>query len=313
MSTEHVSEENPVQSTLSYASVKMRGVIRLTRWKEYVTWVFPLTAFGALLSGKPMDFRLLLVMLANTLVVAYAFMINDVEDAPDDAREAHRAAKNPITNGELTPLQGWAVSMLAAVATMVLFWLAGTQVFIVGMITLVLSHLYSWKPIRLKAFPVVDVVSHSLMLSGLLFLAGYYAYDSNPGPVWLVALVVTLISVYGQLYNQLRDFDMDVQAGLKNTAITIGKRNAQMLMYGSVGLAVVLFFVAVALQVVPLWVLVVPLIGIPALAFFTRPSATDSRGTKAVDFSGSIQTQALLVLNATVAVWLVVSIIGAIR
>jgi 4-hydroxybenzoate polyprenyltransferase len=215
-------------------SVKMRGVIRLTRWREYVPFVIPLTVFGAILSAQPqnhnLDWRLALTIIANSLAVGYAFMINDIEDATDDAREEARAARNPVASGELTPHQGWAASLSVAIVTLVLYGLVGVWPFIIGSLTLALSHFYSWKPVRLKAWPVTDILSHSLMLSGLLFLSGYFAYGTNPGLVWMVAAAATLLSVYGQLYNQLRDYDMDVAAGLFNTAIVVGKRNARLLM-----------------------------------------------------------------------------------
>src|SRR5262245_2351198 len=168
----------------------MRGVVRLTRWREYVPFVIPVTSLGAILAAQAhntrLDWRLLVTILANILAVGYAFMINDIEDAPDDAREAGRAARNPVANGELTPRQGWVASLTVAAATLVLYGLAGIWPFIIGVLTLALSHCYSWKPIRLKAWPVTDIVSHSLMLSGLLFLAGYFAYGTEPGLVWLV-------------------------------------------------------------------------------------------------------------------------------
>ncbi|MBI5957294.1 MAG: hypothetical protein HY866_01070 [Chloroflexi bacterium] len=85
--------------------------------------------------------------------------------------------------------------------------------------------------VRLKTLPVVDVISHLLMLSSLLFLAGYYAYNAEPGPAWWAAAGVGLISAYGQLYNQLRDFDLDRAAGLFNTSCFLGRQNTQRVMY----------------------------------------------------------------------------------
>jgi 4-hydroxybenzoate polyprenyltransferase len=288
-------------------TAKMRGVVRLTRWKEYVPFVIPVTSLGALLAAEPqhiaLDWRLAVTILANILAVGYAFMINDIEDAPDDAREADRAARNPVASGELTPRQGWVASLSVAAVTLVLFGLVGVWPFIIGSLTLALSHFYSWKPIRLKAWPVTDILSHSLMLSGLLFLAGYFAYGSNPGLVWLVALAATLLSVYGQLYNQLRDYDMDCAAGLNNTAIVVGKRNARLLMYSSVVLALILMVYAMYRQIIPLWIISVPLLIAPIFYFVRTP--TDSRGQVAAEISGTVQMQFLIIANLTIAVWLV--------
>ncbi len=298
-------EEDVVQPDI--ITLKMRGVIRLTRWREYVPFVIPVTALGSILAAEPnnaaLDWRLAVVILANILAVGYAFMINDIEDAPDDAREAARAARNPVACGELTPRQGWVASFGVAALTLVLYGLVGVWPFIIGVLTLALSHLYSWKPIRLKAWPVTDVVSHSLMLSGLLFLAGYFAYGTNPGLVWLVALAATLLSVYGQLYNQLRDYEMDKAAGLFNTAIVVGKRNAQLLMYSSVAMALILMLYAIYVQIIPLWIVSVPLIIAP-IFFFVRLPQTDMRGGASANISGNVQVQFLILANTTIAVWL---------
>ena len=79
-----------MQATLSN---QVSGLVQLTRWQETIPFVVPLTLMGALMAlqtagdGQGVDLRLLAVMAANILVVTYAFMINDIEDAPDDARD----------------------------------------------------------------------------------------------------------------------------------------------------------------------------------------------------------------------------------
>ena len=83
---------------------QIRGLIQLTRWQEYVPFVVPLTLLGGLLAARPngidLDWRLVAVTLANILAVAYAFMINDIEDAPDDARDPARRDGRGQETGE---------------------------------------------------------------------------------------------------------------------------------------------------------------------------------------------------------------------
>ncbi len=290
----------------SQLGIQIRGLIRLTRWKEYVSFVVPLTVMGALLAAQPgrvpLDWRLLAVVGANILAVAYAFMINDIEDAPDDARDPARAARNPISNGEIGVRMGYAVCRVVGAVTLILYALGGLSVFLIGAATLLLSHFYSWRPVRLKAWPVTDIVSHSLMLSGLLLLAGFFAYGSHPGIVWLVAAAATLISIYGQLYNQLRDYEMDKAAGLRNTAIVLGAANARRAMYLSVGLAGLCLLAAIARQVFPLWLGLALLVSI-ALSMLYRPNG-DMRGSSAAEFGGSAQAQSLVAINLTIGIWL---------
>jgi 4-hydroxybenzoate polyprenyltransferase len=248
-----------------------------------------------------LDWRLLAVTAANILAVAYAFMINDIEDAPDDALDPERAARNPVTSGQIGLRVGYAACRVVAALTLCLYAVGGLWALGIGGITLLLSHLYSWRRVRLKAWPITDIVSHSLMLSGLLLLAGYYIYHTQPGIVWVVAGAVTLISVYGQLYNQLRDYDTDKAAGLRNTAIILGENNTRLAMYLAVGLAAACTLAAIIREAFPLWLGLVLLVSV-AFSMLFRPK-TDMRGSKVVDTSGSYQVQGLMVANLTIAAW----------
>jgi 4-hydroxybenzoate polyprenyltransferase len=292
---------------------QLQGLIQLTRWKEFIPFVIPLTILGALLAARPnetlLDWRLVAVILGNILAVAYAFMINDIEDAPDDALDPDRAARNAITSGRVGLRVGYAACRVIAAATLILYAFGGLTVLGIGVATLLLSHLYSWRPVRLKAWPVTDIVSHSLMLSGLLLLAGYFLYDNQPGIVWLVAASVTLISVYGQLYNQLRDYDMDKAAGLYNTCIILGEKNARRMMYLSIALALACMLTAIVRGAFPFWLPFVVLIAIPISIFFAP--TTDLRGSKFVESSGgSMQVKSLFILNAVSVAWLTQAIVA---
>lgn len=291
---------------------KTRGIIRLTRWKEYVTYVTPLTAFGAMLALRAtesaLDWRLLVAIAANTLAVAYAFMINDIVDAPDDALEEARAARNPVTCGEISIWEGWTVSGVVALGALGLYALLGLPALITGVITLALSHFYSWKPVRLKAYPITDVVSHSLMLSGLLLVVGFYCYHHDLFAIWSVVLAMTLVSTYGQLYNQVRDYDMDRAAGLYNTTIMLGKRVTFVLMYAALITAALLLVYALIIGLIPWWLVGVVAISIPLIYLFR--SRADARGGNAVDLSGTVQLQVLMAANFAVIVWMIAQALG---
>lgn len=293
------------------SGTQIQGLIQLTRWKEYIGFTVPLTVLGALMAvqqeGAGLDWRLVAVTLATFLVVAYAFIINDIEDAPDDALEESRRQRNPVSAGRVSLRVGYIALAVVALVTLGLYALGGSYAFLIGVVTLIISHLYSWRKVRLKAWPITDIVSHSLMLSGLLFLAGYFTYGITPGIIWFVFLGVTLFSSYGQLYNQLRDFAVDKEAGLHNTAILLGERNAKGLMYAMAILAAACFVIGIIGGAFPAWLLIVVIIAVP-VSFLFRPRK-DFRGTEFVDASGAIQQQALFVFNAVALVWLVVELI----
>ena len=292
----------------------MRVWLQLSRWQEFLPFVLPLTVLGALLGAeaadRSLDARLLASLAGNLLVVAYAFMVNDIEDAPDDALDAARASQNVVASGRLSVRAAYLGSALVAIGALACFALGGQRVWITGAVTLALAHLYSWRPVRLKKWALVDVVSHALMLSALLFLTGFWLYGAALGTAgWLLA-AAALLSAYGQLYNQLRDAATDRAAGLRNTTWLLGARGARLAMYATVALGAYCVLQALRAGLFPLGAGVGVLVALPLALLLPRwaQRGLDMRGSAAADPSGALQAQALLLLNGLVAGWLVAAL-----
>jgi 4-hydroxybenzoate polyprenyltransferase len=284
---------------------KLNAILRLTRWREHVPFTIPLTVIGAMLAVTPnnldLDWRLLWVTIANILAMSFAFMINDVEDAPDDALNPRKKARNPISNGTLTYREGSWASWLTCGVALVLYALGGGWAFGLGFSTLLLCYLYSAHPFRLKARPITDIVSHVLMLSGLLVMVGYFTYHREPGIAWAVIAAAILFSAYGQFYNQLDDYEVDKAAGLKNTVVLLGKIPTTLLMYGAALGAIVCMAAAILGGAFPVWLGTIVLITAFVGALFKWD--TDMRGNQA-DTSGKVQKPALLIANIVALIWL---------
>ncbi|MFP4323910.1 MAG: UbiA family prenyltransferase, partial [Anaerolineales bacterium] len=179
----------------------MQTFIKLTRWREFIPFTLPLSLLGGLLAHRfapdvTLDWRLLAIVVANCLAMSYAFMINDIEDAEDDKHgNPERAARNVIASGELTPRVAWIASSLIATIALGLYALGGLETFLTGGVIVVLAHLYSWKPVRLKSLPLLDIISHVLFLSALLLLAPYLIYTSTLQPeIWAMMISAALFS-----------------------------------------------------------------------------------------------------------------------
>jgi 4-hydroxybenzoate polyprenyltransferase len=268
-----------------------------------------LTLLGGLIAygvrDESLDWRLFAVLVANLAAMAYAFMINDIEDAEDDAHEAARGSRNPITTGEVTRQQGWMAAVLMVVVALVGYWLGGINAFVTGVVILVLAHLYSWKPIRLKALPLVDILSHASFLAMLLFLAAFFIYSTDIGEIWILAIGTFLISAYGQLWNQVRDYEADRAAGLKNTASVLGQSLTQMLAHASIFGFLGTVLISIYLGFFPLWLAFVLLIATPIVLYLGRHNTTDMRGSETEDFVGKTQEQWLIVFILVLLAWLI--------
>lgn len=287
----------------------MQGIIKLTRWQEFLLFTTVLTLVGGLVAyevrDETLDWRIAAVLIANLAAMAYAFMINDIEDAEDDAHQAERGSRNPITMGEVSKQQGWIAAIAMVIVALIGYWLGGTTVFITGIVILVLAHLYSWKPVRLKALPIVDILSHANFLAMLLFLAAFFIYSTDIGEIWILAVGTFLISAYGQLWNQVRDFEADRAAGLKNTASILGKSLTQILAYGAIIGFITSVLISIYLGFFPIWLALVFLIATPVVLYLGRHNTTDMRGSETDDFVGKTQEQWLIIFIVVLLAWLV--------
>lgn len=288
-----------------FMSQNLSGLLALTRWKEHVLFVVPLTIIGGLLAlseGGVLDERIIFALFGNIATVSYAFMVNDMEDAPDDARDAHSNSRNPIASGKISVTSAQVFLWFMAAIALAMFLYVGHIVFAVGVMTLVLSHLYSWRKVRLKALPITDIVAHVLMLSTLLLLTGYAVYSNDFSSIWLIISGVTLFSAYGQIYNQLRDIEADRQAGLRNTTILIGEKRAHMLKNAFIALAALCLGTAIYQGYFPTWLIIPAVCGVPLVLY--RKSHTDMRGSIAIDASGALQFRLMILINIITASWL---------
>jgi 4-hydroxybenzoate polyprenyltransferase len=240
---------------------RIDGTIRLSRYREFLWFVLITTLLGVVSSGGAFGIRMITVLIANWLAVAFIFMINDVEDAPDDALCPHKAARNPIVSGLLPHRVGWWVSAVVALIAGFLYLLLGLGPALWGWVGLLLGYLYSWKKIRLKNFPVVDVLSHSMMLAGCQFLAAYCTFTPGAYWWWPFPFIMTVsISMYGELFNELRDFQKDREAGLTHTALLLGYRPTTVVMYLVLGIGILSAVIALlGVMIFPFWVLLVTL------------------------------------------------------
>ena len=289
---------------LRWARRPLKGLLQLTRYREYVLFVCVTTLMGAKLGGGDFDLRLLIVLAANILVVGFAFMYNDVEDAPDDAMDEKKARRNPISAGIISPRMGKLACVVVSALLLGLYGLLGPLPFLLGGFCLALAFLYSWRIARLKAVPVADLISHSLSLAGLQFLCAYFVFDQGKPYSWLLFLSVVFVSVYGELSNEMRDIVVDQKAGIRHTADLIGLKWTKVLMVICIIGALGVLTSFLVMQVIPVWLLVVPAVLGPML--FAEQLWKLIRGkANVVEDREAFHDPAMLVMVVTILAWFV--------
>ncbi len=242
--------ETPLKSTLI-------GLAKLTRFDEHVFFVLITTFLGAAVGQATFGWRLLAVLGANLLAVSFAFMINDIEDAPEDAFSEKNYARNPVSSGLISPQLARAAAVGVVLLSIGLFALLGLQPLMFGLACLLLGWMYSVKSIRLKTMPYVELISHGLLLAGLPFLCGYFTFAARFNSTWFWPFTFVISArIIIVLYGELRNIEQDLLARIHPTVHLLGERAATNLMIAMVVLvascgAVSFFFI----NLVPAWVL----------------------------------------------------------
>jgi 4-hydroxybenzoate polyprenyltransferase len=252
--------ETPLKNTLT-------GLAKLTRFNEYVYFVVITTMLGIAAAEGAFQWRLIVLLVANWLAVSFGFMINDIEDAPDDAFSEKNYNRNPVSSGLILPRTAWVATLSIGIISASLFAIAGFWPFVFGMVNLTLGLLFSIKSVQLKMVAVVDLLAHGLLLAGLPFLSAFSAFSPALNRTWIWPFIfVMCISIYYELHDEIQDYSRERPSRRRQTTLLLGEKTTNSLMTALVILGVfsgVLSFFWINL--IPAWVLLVMLVLVIAL------------------------------------------------
>ena len=221
----------PIGRVYAYVNMKISTLVGFTRVKEYIlqlTLSIPLILFYSPESLKTLSF--LKVNLAILFLTAFAFSYNDIEDSIDDKQDSDKAVRNLVSSGRVERIEGLTISFALLVAGVALSYLIGYIPFILSVALASISFLYSWHGVRLKSTPYIDLALHSLIVGGLQFLILYLSFEPLNMELLYPLSFVILGSMASDVSQELRDFWVDRECGIRNTVQSIGLRNAYILL-----------------------------------------------------------------------------------
>ncbi len=181
----------------------IKGLIKLSRLSAYFYAVVITTLVGVTTSRSIIDWKLFIVVAGNLLGVSFAFVVNDIKDAPDDVLSGQKTNRNPISSGLVTTKTARLVAFSAAILSLGLLALLGYWTLAIGCLNIFLGFFYSIRRVRSKVIAFRSILSHSLLIAGLPFMAGYFTYTSRLAGQWFWPFIFLLtISITGELHHQ---------------------------------------------------------------------------------------------------------------
>jgi 4-hydroxybenzoate polyprenyltransferase len=197
----------------------LKHIYNLARPWEYYGFSVLITTLGLLLAQVTDSSLILRVICANFLACMFIFVINDIEDREYDALDEVKRLRNPLAGGVMQVRHANIFCWLLFTISLLLYLSLTTVTFFYGLSLLLLGFFYSWKKVQLKSKPFLDLVSHGLYFGPLLLLAGF---STSPTVVTyhivFMCIAVFLLSIIGDINNEIRDHEVDRLSGIRNTA-----------------------------------------------------------------------------------------------
>lgn len=266
------------------------GIAKLTRYNAVWGFAILQTLLGALITENQVEpVKLLIVVIANSLAVTFAFMINDVEDAEDDAMDPKKQKRNPISAGLISKRTGYLASFVFALVSVIFFLVLNLEAALVGFAIIAIGFLYSWKKVRFKGMPILDMFTHAMFLAGGVVLAAFLSFSDINIKILLPFIAVSLFSMAGDLFNELRDFEVDQKSNLKNTASLLGYQRTLLLKNGLMAASIILIIVFAfqAFHLINTTALLIGLLGVMIVALvnvvFLKKRITDFDNSMLID------------------------------
>ncbi|MBU6997909.1 MAG: UbiA family prenyltransferase [Theionarchaea archaeon] len=161
----------------------------------------------------------------------FMFVVNDYFDAPHDLRDPTKGTRNVFCSERYRQF-GIAVLYTSSGVSLALAASITWAVFVPILLLNVLALLYSAPPVRLRDRMYWDWI-FVFFWKGLIIAASYLyflgvRFTTEPF-VWGSLFILLLISLHGQMDNQIRDFHVDKVSSASHTVQKLGRNTSHIL------------------------------------------------------------------------------------
>ncbi len=202
----------------------LKNVIRLSRFEDYYHTVILATVAGMLLSGT-YTLHVVPLILANMFYMAFSFAFNNSQDYKEDRKDKKKS--NVVSRGRIKYSDAVIVSFIFLLLSVSFIVMTKIELIFIYAPAILLSFLYSWRKVRLKTKPMIDVFIHGFAFGGIFVLSGYLLSGSLDEISTAFFLAAFFASASVEILNEIRDFNGDKSQSFRTTAIVLGKKNAR--------------------------------------------------------------------------------------
>ncbi|MDP3063798.1 MAG: UbiA family prenyltransferase, partial [Chloroflexota bacterium] len=180
------------------------------------------TLCGVYLGGglaMVLSYSALRAALAMSLIVAFSFALNDLQDVEADLSNK---PNRPIPSGRISKRFGYICASALAVAGIAVASTLGVQIAVFAIVLTALSVCYSW---RLKGTPLFGNGLVALLIASMLLFGALVAGNVTLA-VWEGFVLTSLFAFSTEIIYTIRDEEADRKAGVRTVAVRLGRVRA---------------------------------------------------------------------------------------
>lgn len=170
-------------------------------------------------------FIILEAFLGLWLVLCYVMAVNDCFDVEDDKLKSEITSKKLVVSVEISFRDALLLSLTMLILGLTLSWLVSTYFFLIVLLIVGLSTLYSVPPVRFKRIFPFSTIGESVG-AFLPFLSGYAILGPLDIKVLIVSVFFGLITIHWRFYHEAWFYEVDRKTGKQTFAIVYGPKTA---------------------------------------------------------------------------------------
>ncbi len=204
------------------SSYKIQELIRISRFPHFWLWTSGLFFWGALLGQKEEGFSTLDKWDTSLLLLFFIFPANVFLNAINDTFDYETDHLNPRKQSLESTVAKNGKNKMLLLSFIALFPLALVIPFVSPIITILMAIwiatilAYNLPPLRLKQYPVFDVIFGGLGHFTLIGIMGYTAATGNLPPLPFV-VIISGFTAANHIFGASFDAPYDLRAGILNT------------------------------------------------------------------------------------------------
>jgi len=165
-----------------------------------------------------------IVLVANVLLVAHVFVLNDWSNLTEDLKDPNRA-KSVFTARGVGAAEMSRLATGLLLASAVLFSLVSLLTMGLALGVAAISALYSLPRFNWKGRPLLSSAAH--LAGGLLHFMVGYSLGNPPGRrAFIIATFFAVTFAAGHLVQEIRDHAADLGSATRTNTVTFGRRRA---------------------------------------------------------------------------------------